>query len=324
MSKDVTIIDDNIKYISLGSGTYKIDDEIGVVDANYSYKNIPVENENDVRLVTISKFINYYQDENENKLSVKDYESQKHDLLQPVVYCDEYGTPHWGDNIDEEYTYKKFIHTWNSIYKQVQIISEPIEVSIVNIKDSSKNNPYIVNMFLAGISERNYSNKDKKTFYQYNQELARKFILSEYMKKIGFTFNSLDRYDIKKEWSNSTHSGIRYAKAFGKYLFGKRWEKNYTPRGSLEKLEEMYISDKEGIENIIKTAYVEKFGNINELSYDFGNLLHSLKNIRQIIKFLDYKVKEKDKKWLMLNGMNELIEDIECKLEGSVSIGEKQ
>jgi len=320
MANEVVIIEDkNIKYISLSSGTYKIDGEIVIVESNYSFKNVPVENENDVRLVTINKFIDYYQGGKEDQLSVANYEAQKANLSK-VAIPEEYGGLYWGNKIDEEYVYKKFVRIWAPIYNQEQMISEPIEVNIIKIQANVNNNPYIVNMFLEGINQKHY--KNQKTFYQYNQESARNFIVSEYMKKLGFTFNKSDRYDIKTEWSNSDHSGIRYAKAFGKYIFGQSWKNNYTPRGSVEEMEKRYNSDKINIEAIIKSAYIEKFGDIDETSYNFGALIRSLKNIRSDVQSLDYKVKERSKKRSMLIAINELIEDIECKLGESVDIGE--
>jgi hypothetical protein len=137
------------------------------------------------------------------------------------------------------------------------------------------------------------------------------------MTKLGFVFSGdKSNYDITKEWCNSTHSCIKYAKAFGSYLFSQdRFDAKGCPRGTLEDMNKMYQRDKEDIEKIAYTKYTEKFGRIDVDEFDFKLLLSKLKGVETKLIDIDPKQKSMVSYNSVRKTVKEIIEEIQNKFE---------
>jgi len=156
----VELTDKEIKYVTLNRGLYLIDDKC-IEITEYSSK-VQVDSFDNIRPVTRNTVINYYTSNGEDKLEVQDYIIQKEKLLLAKIYEDE-DTCKW-NSLEEEFTYRKFIESWKPVYKNIEVIGDPIRFSVINtILDTG--NPFINSSFINGTS------KDV-TLFEYNRPSA--------------------------------------------------------------------------------------------------------------------------------------------------------
>lgn len=302
--KAVNVEDLGIMLADLPSGTYLIDGEI-VSQSGYNLKRVQVKDVNNIRIVTQTKFLSHYEDADGNRLTRDEFNDSVKELTKNAI-CNE-GYYFAQEFIDDEYVFKKFKIKWNAIYKTVQELSDPILVEVAVTKYKT-GNPFVQPMFFTGESD------DLKLF-SYNQPSARLKIVEEYMTKLGFTFaGDKNNYDITKEWCNSTHSVIKYVKAFGGYVFDG-WDSKYIPKGTMSDMIDTYNKDKKAIEKIIYDKYIAKFGNIDKGKFDFNLLLVNLKSCERYISNIDYKVKSADDYRKAKGSIREIIENLQNKME---------
>lgn len=303
----IDLQDENIKYVLLDSGTYKIDGEvISVSGSYYDKKAVGVKDFTDIRIVDTTTYIEKYVCGTEFK-SVEDYEKEKDELLskRKVRYeYDDETTYEW-ESLEDEFAYRKFIQLWQPINKTIQTISDPIEVAVMKIKTES-GNKYITSCFYNG------TDKDK-TLFQYDRPLALQDIVKECFTELGMVFQCDCNYSAtnnKKIWGNSTHSCIRYVTAFGTYIFGDAWDIRNSPKGKLKDLLKQYEDDKKAIRNIIISKYNKHFGTIDSGTFDFDRLLVKLRAASTSLQKVDSKSKTYDDYRRSSNFLKEAIEMI--------------
>lgn len=306
----VNLEDLNKTYVNLKSGTYLIDGEVVSV-SSYNKEKIAVDNIEDIRLVSNTSVDSHYENSGGECMKVEAYNDTIEKLLKNAIY-DEYDGYYFSSEfLDDEYKYKKFKRDWKLIKRNVQLISDPIKVEVVKTKYDS-GNPFIRNLL------KHDKQDNKKILCIYDRPSAVLKILEEYMEKLGFTFvGDKNNYKYDSEWSNSTHSGICYARAFGNYLFGSKSAYSSTSgrSGTLEDCLKWYKQDKKAIEGTVHRQYMEKFGYINEGSFDFDKLLLKLKSAKSSISKVDPKVKTMQDYNNSVRQLRELIEMVESKLE---------
>ena len=106
MCKIVEFKDINIKMAILKPGTYLVDGEVVSID-RYTNNKIRVENENDIRLVSVTKVIKHYLNVDDNTtISVSEYDSR---LVKLLEKRDENYT--W-ESLEDEFAYRKFERTY--------------------------------------------------------------------------------------------------------------------------------------------------------------------------------------------------------------------
>jgi hypothetical protein len=277
--KGIEITDKNIKYVNLGTGTYKIDGEIVNINGGYySYQKVAVKDFNNIRLVEQNTYIENYTN-GTDFISVEDYENSIQDLLSKQK-IDEFENFEW-NSLEDEFAYKKFKQVWQPIKKTMQSISEPIEVEVTKIKYNT-GNKYIESCFFNGSDE-------KLDLFVYNRPNAVQDIVSECFTELGMVYEEGKNYGStqdRKIWSNSTHSCIRYVVAFGTYVFGDGWDISYCPKGTLQDMRKRYEEDRVTLRNIIIRKYNKHFGTIDKNDFDFESLLNKLnsayKNVENI------------------------------------------
>lgn len=306
----VNIEDLNKTYVNLDSGTYLIDGEVVSV-GRYDKEKIAVENLDDIRMVENKSIKSHYENGEGDKLSMNDYIEKKNELTKNAVW-DEYDGYYFpSEFLDDEYEYKKFIRDWTLINRPVQQLSDPIKVEVVKTKYET-GNKYIRNLLKHDKSD------SKKVLCTYDRAAAFKGILTDYMTSIGFTFvGDKSRYKIDSEWTNSTHSNIEYAKAFGEFLFGSNSGRGNVPNksGTLEDCLKWFDQDKKSIEGTVHRKYMNKFGYIDEGKFDFDKLLTKLKSAKSSISNVDPKVKTMQDYNNAVRQVRELIEMVEGKME---------
>lgn len=278
------ITDLKLTMVKLGRGTYLIDGEV-INNDGYGDKWVGVKDTKNIKMVDTTRFISYYENPNGDRLTKEEYDEMVRVLLVPSYYDDEDESVVFPkDQLDAEYDYKKFKRDWVAIYKTVQEVSEPLLVETQKTKYNTGNKHITSFFFNNGGSDLN--------LFSYNRISAYFSIVTDYMTKLGFVFGGdKNNYDINKEWCNSTHSGIRYAKAFGSYLFSDKYDVKFSQKGTLADMIKLYNEDKAEIEAIIHGKYVEKFGKVDEEEFDFNELLDTLRAMKKTLDGLDVKNK---------------------------------
>ena len=303
-TKGIDVEDLNVTFVFLDRGIYLIDDEIVRIDS-YNPSKVQVEDFNNIRIVDTKTVPSHYTSP-DGDMSIVDYESKIEELTKNAIkdgsYC------YFSDEfLDEEYEYKKFKKSWILIEKTIQTFSDPIKVEVEKIKYDT-GNPFVQSAFFNG------ENKECELFV-YKRLGAIHNVIKDYMEELGFKFTPNDRYDVNTEWTNSTHSGIRYAKAFDVYLFGDEYNEGRLGNrtGTMKDMLGMYESDKIKTKDIIYKAYVKRFGQGQK--YDGAKIIENLESCVGLLNKIDVKIKsDSDKKSLTIK-LNKIIKDIYATME---------
>ena len=313
--KVISIDDLGVNIVELPVGTYLVDGEVVSHSGWNSYNTkhqISAKDIENVRSIhkrnILVEYVMTVDDGSGDAMSVEAYNRIKKELL---VNCteDEDGDIDW-NNLDSEFAYRKFVSFWKPKYKEETTYSEPLLIDRSHIRQDS-GNPYIVAGFLTGRSD--------VPLYSYNRSnavasmLAKKFESLDMEFKEGLSYGATEG---KKVWSNSTHSGLEYVTAFGKYIIGK----NLVPKtrgefkGSFEYLENIYKEDKKWIEDLIQVGYNLHFRNEGASAVLLGEVYNGLKTCINYVNTLDVKVKSETSKRSALMQLNKLLESVNVEI----------
>lgn len=279
--KGIDIEDKNLKVVYLKSGKYLIDREVITVES-YSETKVQVKDVSNIRKITENKYVKEYVC-GEEKLSVKQYDNQRDELLLKRKYD---GYEEEWESLEDEFAYRKFMQLWTPIYNTEQEISEPLLVQFEKTKYDT-GCQYIHNAFLNG--------EDKDfTLFTYEQGQAWLGITRECFEELGMKYKENANYSAtnnKKIWSNSTHSCIRYVTGFGGYVFNDSWGNPRVIKGTLEDVRKRYEYDRSTIRKIIIDKYNNHFGCIDAGKFDFDRLRTIISNAQRNLFDIDPKQK---------------------------------
>lgn len=271
----INIKDLNRKILYLDKGEYLINGNRYSFSDSYNNK-IEVEDIKELRKInTTTVTTGYYDELNQKEISVKEHENIKEKLLSKS-YKDDEGNIYF-DDLDDEYKYKKFVKNHKAIYKTIETISDNIELAEETVVYKTENE-YIESCYFN-------EKESEPLLYKYNREKAYLDIVKNKFNQLGFEFAGDCDYSQtkdKKIWGNSNHSGIRYVRAFGTYIFNDGF-KLYTPiiRGTLEDMLAKYKEDKDLIEKVIMRKYNENFAILNK---------DKLKQLPVLVNELQYRL----------------------------------
>lgn len=264
--------DVNIIFAILPQGKYFIDNE--VVTTTYQNNKVQIKDINNVYKIEESRVINHYI--NGDKILLNEEYVDIKLRLENKRIKDEY---EW-ETLNDEFAYRKFIELWKPVYETISIknrIDIEIEKTVLNSKV-----PFITNYFT--------NDKSETTLYQYNRIFALLTIIRNKFTELGVIYRDDAKYDDTKNekiWSNSTHSGIEYLRAFNKYICPEEYKRiipNYN--NTLKNCEELYYKDKDFWEDYIQTQYNVAYGKIQLNEDIMRNVLISLKgslrNLRDV------------------------------------------
>jgi len=272
--KIVNIKDLNRKILYLDQGEYLING-VRYSFSDYYNNKIEIEDLKELKRINITTITTGYYDElNQKEITVKEYESAKEKLLRKS-YKDEYGNTCF-DDLEDEYSYKKFIRNNKEICKTIEILSDNIELAEETVLYKT-DNKYIESCY--------FNEKDKEPLlYRYDREKAYLDIVENKFKQLGFEFAGDCNYNEtkdKKIWGNSEHSCIRYVTAFGTFVFNDAFNKYSSIRGTLEDMLKRYEEDKKTIEGIIMRKYNENFATLNK---------EKLNKLPELVNELQYRL----------------------------------
>lgn len=307
--KVISIDDLGVNIVELPAGTYLVDGEVVSHGGWNSYNTkhqISAKDVENVRSISkkniLVEYVMTVDDGSGDTMSVEAYNRIKAELSVGLTE-DEDMHQEW-DSLESEFAYRKFVSQWKPKYKEEITYSEPLLIDRSHIRQDS-GNPYIVAGFLTGRSD--------VPLYSYSRSNAVASMLAKKFESLGMEFKeglSYSHTEGKKVWSNSTHSGLEYVTAFGKYIIGK----NLVPKtrgefkGSFEYLEKIYKEDKQWIEDLIQVGYNLHFRNEGASSVLIGEVHAGLKTCINYVNTLDVKVKSETSKRSALNQLNKLLE----------------
>lgn len=309
--KVISIDDLGVNIVELPHGNFLVDGEV-VSNTGYNSYNskhqIAAKDVENVRSVctrnTLVGYVPTTEGITDDVLSVEGYNDSISQFRNSYTE-DEDGDKDW-NSLDDEFAYRKFVAQWKPKYKEETTYSEPLLIDRSHIRQDS-GNPYIVAGFLTGRSD--------VPLYSYNRSNAVASLLAKKFESLGMEFKeglSYSQTEGKKLWSNSTHSGLEYVTAFGKYIIGK----NLVPKtrgefkGSFEYLENIYKEDKKWIEDLIQVGYNLHFRNEGASSVLLGEVYSGLKTCINYVNTLDVKVKSETSKRSALMQLNKLLESV--------------
>lgn len=312
--KVISIDDLGVNIVELSAGTYLVDGEVVSHSGWNSYSSkhqISAKDIEDIRSIHKRNILVGYVPTTEgitdDVLSVEGY----NDFLQELhkngytVGPDDDQDFVW-NTLEDEFAFRKFMSQWKPKYKEETTYSEPLLIDRSHIRQDS-GNPYIVAGFLTGRSD--------VPLYSYNRSNVVASLLAKKFESLGMEFKeglSYSQTEGKKLWSNSTHSGLEYVTAFGKYIIGK----NLVPKtrgefkGSFEYLENIYKEDKKWIEDLIQVGYNLHFRNEGASTVLLGEVYNGLKTCINYVNTLDVKVKSETSKRSALMQLNKLLESV--------------
>ena len=313
--KVISIDDLGINIVELPHGNFLVDGEV-VSNTGYNSYNskhqIAAKDIENIRSIHKRNILVGYVPTTEgitdDVLSVEGYNDFINQFRNSYTE-DEGGDKDW-NSLDDEFAYRKFVAQWKPKYKEETTYSEPLLIDRSHIRQDS-GNPYIVAGFLTGRSD--------VPLYSYNRSYAVASLLAKKFESLGMEFKeglSYGATEGKKLWSNSTHSGLEYVTAFGKYIIGK----NLVPKtrgefkGSFEYLENIYKEDKKWIEDLIQVGYNLHFRNEGASTVLLGEVYSGLKTCINYVNTLDVKVKSETSKRSALMQLNNLLESVNVEI----------
>lgn len=313
--KVISIDDLGVNIVELPHGNFLVDGEvvsnIGYNSYNSKHQIAAKDVENVCSVHTRSILVGYVpttEGITDDVLSVEGYNDFINQFRNSYTE-DEGGDKDW-NSLDDEFAYRKFVAQWKPKYKEETTYSEPLLIDRSHIRQDS-GNPYIVAGFLTGRSD--------VPLYSYNRSYAVASLLAKKFESLGMEFKeglSYGATEGKKLWSNSTHSGLEYVTAFGKYIIGK----NLVPKtrgefkGSFEYLENIYKEDKKWIEDLIQVGYNLHFRNEGASTVLLGEVYSGLKTCINYVNTLDVKVKSETSKRSALMQLNNLLESVNVEI----------
>lgn len=315
--KVISIDDLGVNIVELPHGNFLVDGEV-VSNTGYNSYNskhqIAAKDVENVRSVYTRNILVGYVPTTEgitdDVLSVEGYNDFISQFRNSYTE-DEDGDKDW-NSLDDEFAYRKFVAQWKAKYKEETTYSEPLLIDRNHIRQDS-GNPYIVAGFLTGRSD--------VPLYSYSRSNAVASLLAKKFESLGMEFKeglSYSQTEGKKVWSNSTHSGLEYVTAFGKYIIGK----NLVPKtrgefkGSFEYLENIYKEDKKWIEDLIQVGYNLHFRNSGASSVLLSEVSAGVKTCINYVNTMDVKVKSETSKRSALAQLNKLLESINKEILG--------
>ena len=305
-AKGVNIEDLGITYVKLSFGRYLIDGNL--VTVPYKGDKVQVKNIKDIRPVHSKNVISYYVKQGTKEVITTDEYNTKMIHLENKSKYNSEGNMVW-DSLEDEFNYRKFCKDWDCIFTDVQIIEEPIKVEIENILYDT-GNKYIVSGLINARTE--------DTLYTYKRESALVFLMEQCFAKLKMerNINAISSDTARtKTWNNSDKGGIRWAVAFGTYIFDKKWDNVHNEYGTLKDLRKKYNEDKKEIEDIIHRQFYINFGNIDQDNYNFNRLLLELYNIKDNTYKLICKKNSLESQRKIVNKISNVIKEIEEKFK---------
>jgi hypothetical protein len=192
------------------------------------------------------------------------------------------------DDLEDEFNYRKFLNTWQIVYRSVTLYSDPIKFDTsTGVFDT--NNEFITSLYAQGDT--------KCDVYVYNRKNACKKIIQNVFKKLGMEYKTPIHYKDTKNnhiWGQgrTTTFEISDLVAFGGYLsFLHKYKKSqhFLNRGTLTQLLNVFDDDVQYITSNITTRYNAHFAT-DVPDFDFHTLHYKLQQLKKQTQSIQHKI----------------------------------
>lgn len=256
---------------------------IELPNLSYNVRVIQIPKPSDIVIIKKSQERVAYQDKDGKVLFNDEYQKQ----LTEYTNKGEYYDYEWKfDNIDDEYSYKKFIQAYTPIYEEVvdEMVFTNFDIIETIVSEYEEITPV----------ESVVLNPDEMLFLF---RPSRHIILSEVAERLGYNFIEDKEYGRLRESEKlktitvSTHSGYDYTKINGNYINDeerRQFNKIREFRGSYVeciKEKEKYVDLAYGI----LKPYADRLNQRKLTSTNVGDMITFLSNIKNRIYNLDVK-----------------------------------
>ena len=234
-----------------------------------------------------------YENENGDNKTCEEFISERNDLLKSSNKINEYPEEFHFSNLDEEFAYRRFVETWKPVLSEPQVIKEPVEVVVTQVKVNS-GDPDIISLWNAPGMEA------KVHLYKVDRNKVAIEAFKSDCVKSGLNFNL------------PTHSGLRYATVEGEYMFNDDMNfGSYPFVGTLEqcRVEKERIQTR--VNRVIRLHLAKK--NHSEL-VNASQVLEDLYKILQEVSKISPKKGSHDTLFRSISQMRQLIAKIEKSL----------
>lgn len=198
----------------------------------------------EIKVLKTTDAVDYYESEL-GTLSKEQYDSK----IQELTINGEKNYSGWYfNNLDEEYAYKKFVSTYNTVYKQeftwtnydIEIVEKPVseysEIILFTSLDDIK---------IASDTQAIYKPNEVKWF--------REFCIKKGLKEVERSEKNTQTFSIP------THSGIRYAQIAGVYVCNDRESVFTGSQSNYNTCVELLKEHKERVEQIVNLGFLRAF-----------------------------------------------------------------
>lgn len=261
-------------------------------------------------------FISHYTDDNPlpTNIDLETWRNRHHKLTQNF-YNDEDGGYDFGDDIDAEYNYKKFQATWKPVHDERKI-REDGAFNVVQTVQFDTGNPFIKSVFTLG--------SKNSALYSYNQKDAVFDAFVKKMESLGMEAKqnlSYEQTKDKKVWSMDKHNTLRYAVAFGTYIFTEKSNPDTMFRiellgDKLDVYKALYENDVSWVNDYLDVLFNKHFNPAQANKLTLSTLHDELKSVHFRIDDLEVKTKSAGSKVTLRNKVNELIALVEKAIKG--------
>jgi hypothetical protein len=254
----------NVHIVEVGCGNFEIETKSGkenFTGGRYGdSKSVNVTDLVAIRSVETVSVVTHYESGDKSIMGIGTYNDEKARLLAPryeevededgdYVRADRWKT------LDDEFAYRKFHETWESVSRKVTSISDPLPIEYSKVKFDT-GNKFIVAQYAIG---------GDPAIFEYNRNGAVMQIVVDIMKDLGVerVADKIMSNPSGKQWSNSSRSGIRFLSAWGDYVLSDKWDfskRQSILRGSLEDMKERHEEYSKELNDIIRSKYQLKFG----------------------------------------------------------------
>ncbi len=308
----VTLSDINATIVSLDAGTYLIDGSVIKV-SGYSKTTMEVKDVDNIRKVSIARIPSHYVNHAGVEMSIEDYDAEVFRLesfqvkeKRKCVDADDDYTYYdvlWPEGTEVQQVQHIKLKRFTLIHKDNQVIGDPINVDVGNIMYDT-GNEYIKALYLI--------KGDISSLYTYNRKDARIAIAHEVFESLGMEYvEGMDNNGTKDKHIYSSMDGkLRYAKAFGSYVFHDGIDMPNT-RGTFADIQKLYDDDKKYFLDLLTKKYNKHFGATDLDSEAVSDIIYTLTTIKDSVMRMDVKIRCEESPMKAVTALRGVIDKLE-------------
>lgn len=243
----------------------------------------------DIKVQLKRQTVSHYENVDDSSvMSVEDYTLKNKELYKEYF-----------SSIDEEYSYKKFAAQWKAVYKEV-VTLEDVETEMYGTFLIETGNKYVTSDYFIGQT----TPVCKFDIHSFMLDTFKKICIEEGCEPGKSEY---DKYiDGKPGFFNPVHSGLRYARIAGNYIFDSKYELKDKSKCA-GKLQD-HLLNMEKIETDMR-AIIQRNVRALQGTLKLSNIeiINEINALREVLYGLDVKKASITDKQVGIRRVNELL-----------------